>query len=815
MTTTTETRLVTITIDGQQYTVPEGLTILEACRMVGIEVPNLCYQPLLRPWGSCRICTVEILGRRGGLVESCAAQVREGMEIATKSPACEAARRFVLQLYLIDHALDCPTCDKSGECYLQDNTYYHNVYANPFRRPKLAGPYKHLSEYIDYKWERCILCARCTRVCDEMIGVTAIEVIRRGLEGKISSAWNIDLEQTTCTSCGMCIAVCPVGALTDRRFAHHPWELDATETICGFCDVGCTLNVEHNRGLVRRVTHLWERGVNYGYTCVHGKWGYEKVQHPARLDQAFIREGSELVPVSLDEALDRAATLLQPFRGPSFAALTSADRTNEELYILQRFTRQVMGSNNIDRLTTPGQRAVDAALMSSFGLPVSTNSVQEVFTDTGCILSIGPNIGKYAPVASYWHSWARVYRETALVVMSADDFPLFNRANVWLRIRPGTEVWALAAIARVIRDRGLIAALPTAENLEDFLAWLETIDPAAAAEQAGVPLDAIEKAAILYATGGHPEAAPPYLPSQIHHTLAHSSTADEAAALLANNLALLTGNIGRAGGGVIAFRGPANAQGALDMGCHPAWLPGYRLIDDEVARSELATLWASASGNGAGPSSLPNHPGLGLPELIPAIEQGIVRALYVAASSYPDTPLDQDLLTALEQLDVLIVEDAFPSPLTERAHVVLPKALFLEQDGTMTNADRTVQRVRRAVDPPGEACPSWQLVQGLAQRLGYPWPWRHVVHIFQELVRAVPLYRGISFPRLERGPQAWPVPTQPMPVRQTLRLGVNVPGGGWAVWVGSGLAVSEAWLRADTAPLAGQLRFRIPTIRLP
>ncbi len=816
MSATTETRLVTVTIDGQRYTVPEGLTILEACRMVGIEVPNLCYQPLLRPWGSCRICTVEILGRRGGLVESCAAQVRDGMEIATKSPACEEARRFVLQLYLIDHALDCPTCDKSGECYLQDNTYYHNVCANPFRRPKLARPYKHLSEYIDYKWERCIICARCTRVCDEMIGVTAIEVLRRGLEAEVSSAWDIDLTRTTCTSCGMCIAVCPVGALTDRRFAHHPWELDATETICGFCDVGCTLNVEHNRGLVRRITHLWERGVNYGYTCVRGKWGYEQVQHPARLEQALVRDGDTLVPVPIEEALERAAELLRPYRGPMFAALAAADRTNEDLYVLQRFARQVMGSNHVDRLITPAQRAVEEALTASFGLPVSTNSVQEVFTDTGCILAVGPNIGLHAPVASYWHSWAKLYRETALVVVSADEFPLFHRADVWLRVRPGTEALVLAAMARVIRDRGLIAPVDGAAEVDTFLAWLDQVDPAAAAEAAGVSLAAVERAAVLYATAGGIEGSPPYPPSQIQHTLAHSASEDGTAALLANNLALLTGNIGRAGGGVVAFRGPANAQGALDVGCHPSWLPGYRRVTDETARTELAALWTSAGSDGTGPSALPEEPGFGGAELLEAIERGLVRAVYLAASSHAFLPaLDERLLAALERLDVLIVDDCFPSPLLERAHVVLPSAMFLERDGTMTNADRAVQRLRRAVDPPGEARPTWQLLQEIARRLGYDWSWRHAVQVFQEIGRAVPIYRGITFPRLERGPQAWPAPPSTAPVRQTLRLGVNVPGGGWAVWLGNGLAISDAWLRAEAAPLAGNLRFRTPTLRLP
>jgi predicted molibdopterin-dependent oxidoreductase YjgC len=767
-------KLVTGTINGQEVTVPTGTPILEAARMAGIEVPNLCFQPLMRAWGSCRICTVEILGKRGGLIESCATPLAEGMEVLTHSPSVMQARQFILQMYLIDHALDCPTCDKSGECYLQDNTYLHNIHANPYRRPKFAQPYTHFSELIDYKWDRCIMCNRCTRVCDEMIGVTAIEGAYRSLEATIAPAYGEDLTETLCTSCGMCIAVCPVGALTDRHFGHHPWELDTTETICGFCDVGCTINVEANRGLVRRVTNLWERGVNHGYLCERGKWGHEQVQSQARLFYPAIRRKLEsgetfIQETTWDEALDLVAERFSHYQGDSFATLISPDATNEEAYVTQLFTRAVMGSPHVDRHLSPAEAAVARATESGLGADISnTNNMQELFSDVKAGLVIGPNIGQAAPVASYWFYHSQLYREAKYVVISQDDYPLGWRSSLYLRPKPGTTAALLHGIAREILALGL--GRPPAEanqQLADLSASLASYDLNSVSETTGIPADQIRQAATIYATGGTGQSADGAYPaSLIYQTVAHDEAgrsdsygdpAEIAAACI--NLAVITGNLGRSGGGVASPKGPANYQGVTDMGAHPTVLPGGLAVSDPEARARFEAAWfvrwadqATTSNGFVRLRGLPAGAGLGSSDLAQAIESGRIKAMLIGnpiAGRF--APVDPALMTSLARLEFLVVSDAYAdTPLGTLADVVLPQAMSMELDGTYTSFDRTVQRLRVAVPPMGEAKGAIDVLSSLSQRLGYAMGYRRPAQVMDEIAKLVPGYAGISYARLER-----------------------------------------------------------------
>lgn len=431
---------ITCTINGKQLSVPDGTLVIEAARMHGIDVPNFCYEPSLRPWGSCRMCMIEVHGKRGGIVEGCSTPLKEGMEVSTHSPACIRARQDMMRFFLIDHALDCPVCDKSGECKMQDYTYEYNVYNNPFRRPKRAEETRTYSPLIAYKLDRCVICYQCVRVCEEIVGATAITMAQRGYDNEVVPAFGNSLFDTKCTHCGNCVAVCPVGALLDRNYSDHEWKMDHTATTCHYCAVGCTIDARTISGELKRMDGILYEGVNKGYLCVKGRWGYDYAQDPDRLKTPLIRRGDRFDPATWDEALGFIAMRLREYRGDAFFAVGSPKATNEEAYLLQLFARVVMGTNNIDSKTRYSQAPWQRALTESFGLPATTNGIDEI-RDLKSIMVIGANMPETHAIASYWVNIAvRTHGDPAgLIVIDPHWNLLCDVANLWLRPRPGTD----------------------------------------------------------------------------------------------------------------------------------------------------------------------------------------------------------------------------------------------------------------------------------------------------------------------------------------------------------------------------------------
>jgi len=723
---------VTCIINGKSVSVPPGTTIINAAKKIGVTITSFCYQPDLRAWGSCQMCVVNVLGKRGGSIISCATPVREGMEVATHDELSYKNRQDLLKLFLVDHALDCPTCDASGECQLQDSTYEYGVAENPFHRPKRVREVEHFSDLIDFKHDRCVQCSQCIRTCEEVIGASAITMANRGYESTIIPAFGNSLYDTDCTHCGMCVQVCPVGALTDRQYGEHPWEMQTTRSICGFCPVGCTLDVQTREGDIKRVQGSdRDYGVNRGYNCVKGRWGYDYILDARRLETPLIREADGFREATWEEALTFVAERLATYRSGQFAALGAPTLTNEDLFTFAQFTREVMSSGHVDVGGRKANAAGDAAMLKTLGGLGTTNSKAELL-DARMFLLVGANMPETHPVLSYDLHIAMRTRDARMVIISPTWNNLCEVATVWLQVRPGTETAALMAMANVIARDQLFATDFIANRTEGLAAWDDSVremTPERAAEICGVRVRDIENAARIYAKGGFvrnkaPGADGLYPPSVAFFGTGITDAADsetgEAAATAVINLALITGNIGRVGAGVWPLRDGTNHQGAYDVNCVP--------LDGAVS----------------------------------GVASQEIRAMFLSGEDpigNPDAHVAAELAQSLDRLEFLVVHDLYLTETAKRADVVLPGVSWTEMSGTFTNMDRHVQLLRRAILPIGDSRPLWELLTDLAGLMGTDLGYEDAGSVFDAIAASVPAYAGLSHTRLDwdAGMQ-WPVP---------------------------------------------------------
>jgi predicted molibdopterin-dependent oxidoreductase YjgC len=749
-----EEKMVTLTIDGVQVSVPPGTMILDAAARAGIKIPTLCNNKRLVPYGACRMCVVQQKGRRGFLM-ACFNPVRNGMEILTSTPEIIKARRIQLQLILISHPLDCPVCDAGGWCDLQNLVYEYGVADNPFKGEKTDLPVDHVSPFIERYPNRCILCGMCVRICDEVVGASELSFVNRGVKTRITT----DLDRPlNCEFCGQCVSICPVGALNDRIFLHQGrvWELKETRTVCAYCGVGCTLLVGTKNHKVMRVRADEDLGLNQGNLCVKGRFGWEYIHSPKRLASPLIRKDGELVQATWDEALALVARRLTEIRaergGSVLAGLASPRLTNEELYLFQKFCRGVLGTNHIDHAGGYSY-AAHLALRESLGFAASTNSINEI-RKADVILALRSDLSETHPVIKSEVVLATKRRKAKLIVVNSRNIYLKKFSALSLRVKPGSEVTLINGMMAVILKEGLAGEdfLPSrTEGLDSLKTALESVSPAKIEAQTGVSAENLAEAARLFA-----QARSGVILISVGQ---NSGKEDPALAQAAANLALLTGKIGKESCGIFVLGEKNNAQGALDMGVAPGLLPGYADMQDPAARSRFEKAWNL---------TLPDQEGMGALAILQGIEEGKIKGLYLAGENpvvtYPDSARTKK---ALASLDFLVVQDCFLTETASLAQVVLPAATFAEKEGTFTNVDRRVQRVRPALRPLGEARPDLAIFQSLAQEMGANLGPSTAKEVNDEIRNLVPLYGGITYARLDlpeypAGVQ-WPCPSADHP----------------------------------------------------
>lgn len=748
--------MVTLTIDGIQVSVPRGTMILEAAKVAGVKIPTLCNNKRLLPFGACRLCVVQQKGRRG-LIPACFNPVRNGMEILTNTPEVIKARKIQLQLILISHPLDCPVCDAGGQCELQNLVYEYGVADNPFKGEKTRLPVDHVSPFIERNPNRCILCGMCVRICDEIVGANELSFVNRGWKTKISTDFDRPLQ---CEFCGNCISVCPVGALNDRLFLHKArvWDLQETNTICGYCGVGCTLTIGSKDGKIKRVRAEENLGVNHGNLCVKGRFGWEYIHHPERLTTPLIRKNGTLVKSSWEEAIELVAKRFQGIKdtegGKVIAGLASPRLTNEELYTFQKLLRGVWGTNNIDHAGGYSY-AANLALQESLGYAASTNSFNQI-RQADVILAVRCDLSETHPIIKSEVVMAVKRRKAKLVVINSRHIYLKKFAALDLILKPGTEVALLNGLAHIIYEEELINKEFIEARTEGFTAWRKTLEeytPEKVAGICGLSVAAIKQAARLYARGPHSV--------MLISTGQASTKHDHALAIAAANLALITGQVGKENSGIFILSEKNNAQGALDMGVTPHLLPGHVPVDNMDRRKRLEKIWQM---------SIPETPGKGAWPILQAALKGEIKGLYIVGENplinYPQKALTQK---ALEKVEFLVVQDCFLTETASWAHVVLPAATFAEKDGTFTNAERRVQRVRSALHPPGDAQTDLWIFQQLGKLSGAPLAPNSAREIMEEIRVAVPLYGGMTYEKLgEPFSLQWPCPSLDHPGTQVL-----------------------------------------------
>lgn len=758
----TATDKFTVNINGEDHKVEPKATILDLADDLGIKIPTLCHDPRLKPFGACRLCLVELEGARNP-VPACATILGPNMVIKTDTERIHAIRKTIIGLLLSDHPSDCLTCDTCGDCRLQEYAYEYGVRETTFKEGELHPVRPQESDpFIGRDMSKCILCGRCVRICDEVEAAFAIDWTYRGFETQVNTPYGESLLDTTCEFCGLCVSTCPVGALTEARSKgkHRVWEAKKTLTTCPYCGTGCELELHVKDNQITKVKSRPD-SLNHGNLCVKGKFGYDFVNSPERLKKPLLKKGNDFVEIEWEEALDLMAKKFAKIKSDSgpdaIAGLSSAKCTNEENYLFQKLMRSVIGTNNVDHCARLCHASTVAGLAISFGSGAMTNSIDDI-EDAGAILVIGSNTTEAHPIIGLGVLKAAREKGAKLIVIDPRGIKLTKFADVWLPQKPGTDVAVLNGLMNVILSEGLADKDFIKERTEDFEALeklLPEYTPEKVEEISGVPAEDLRRAARMYAKAD--AASVIYSMGITQHTTGVDNVKSIA------NLAMLTGNMGRRGTGVNPLRGQNNVQGACDMGALPNVYPGYQKVAEEASRDKLGKAWGC---------SLPDSTGLTVVEIMNAAAEGSVKGLYIMGEnpmlSDPDVGHVEE---ALENLDFLVVQDIFLTETAALADLVLPGQTFAEKDGTFTSTERRVQRIRKAIEPPGEARSDWQIITDVAKAMGDDMAYNSPSEIMDEIASVTPSYGGMSFERIDKVGLQWPCPDKDHPGTPVLHAG--------------------------------------------
>ena len=756
-----EARMINLKIDGQPCHFPQGTTILKACERLGIEIPTLCFLENICEEGTCGLCVVEVAGAKA-LQRACLTEIYENMEVFSSTPKALKARQMNLELLLAHHPLDCLTCEENGDCKVQDIAYQLGFKNSRFLRAEEVFSRKQetswdTNPFIEFDPQKCVLCRRCVSACENQAMIEAIVIAQRGSKSRVSTPFNLPLEDATCAFCAECVQACPTGALIEktRIGKGRVKDLTPTQTTCAYCGVGCSLRLFKDRKntvvMVRAVEG--PDTVNNGRICVKGRYGYEYVNSPERLTTPLVKRNGRFEKAGWEEAIQYTAKRLKEIKetyGPgAIGALGSSRCTNEDNYVLQKFARTALGTNNVDNCARLCHASTVVGLGKAFGAGAATNSFEDI-QDSDVMLVIGSNMTETHPVTAKMVKEHRKKNGAKIIVCDPRFTDLAKYADIYLPHTPGTDVALLNGFMHLIMEEGLEKKEFIGAHTDGFEEFKKVIDEFSldrVSQITGVDGDLIREAALLY---GRARSA------MIYYTMGitqHTTGVDNVLSIA--NLALLTGNIGRRGAGIMALRGQANVQGACDMGALPDVFPGYQKVMDPAAGEKFEKAYGV---------KLNNQVGMAVTEFADAALKGKLKAVYAMGENPVITEPDiAHVVEGFNKLDFFAVQEIFLSETAELADVVFPAAAAYEKDGTFTNTERRVQLLRPACEKPSQAKYDWEIVCAVSAAMGYPMEYQNSASIMEEIARVTPTYAGLRHSRLEKRGIPWPCPDEKHP----------------------------------------------------